>query len=163
MYKRQVLGVFGSRGMVRMTKGVITSFEKAPNRYNVYHRTCCPIKDDKMTVRGHTHARLETECLTAEAFVMTVADKPELFFCKVCEHFIFDTVEFMVGKAWDIPKKTVWPECDKMIKQHILEKGNYVTLFGHKLIAVVSPEVRRRSGSTTPDLDYETDVSVVDE
>ena len=53
--------------------------------------------------------------------------------------------------------------CDKVIEQHILERSNYVTLWGHKLIAVVSPEVRRREGSTTPDLDYETDVSVVDE
>ena len=151
------------KGMIRMTKGVITSFEKAPNRYYVYHTACCPIEDEKMTVKGHTKARLETECVTAEGFVKLVVHRPDLFFCKVCERFIFDTVEFMVGKAWDVPVKTVWPVCDKMIEQHILEKSNYVTLWGHKLIAVVSPEVRRREGSTTPDLDYETDVSVVDE
>lgn len=142
-------------GPVRMRMAVVTRFHRNTEIHHVYHRECCKYTEDDwlLTTNGYSKALIETKAPTTPYFIELVAEVPELFFCKKCEHFIFDAVEYMVGPTWNIPPDDVWPRCSNMLQCTWWERDSSVNLRSHKVIGIISPQLPAED-------DSETDVSI---
>nr|QOD39599.1 NS3 [uncultured densovirus] len=134
---------------VRMRKGVVVRHNG--DGHDVYHMSCIDTDSAGFNAGGFSKGLLTVETADVGHYFNMMADNPNLFFCKYCEKYMFDCVEHYDGKAWEIPPTDVWPECNHLVHSSTdYQELNYLTLYAHKLIAVVYPQepprkkVRRR-------------------
>lgn len=117
-------------GRVRMKKGVYFA-----NGF-VYHLNC----NDENIV-GLTHGIMEVNAYNHTDFVNGVVKNTPMFFCALCDKFIFETVECMSDLHMTEPDH--FPLCEKVALQYD-QDGCIFEVRVHKLIAVVQPTVRRK-------------------
>lgn len=128
---------------VRMRKGVISRFNTITKNHDIYHMSCIDSDHPGFTSGGFTKGILTTQARNVKEFMDLIIGNPELFFCKYCELYMFDCVEHFDGQAWDIPPETIWPTCNYVLQSVMFTPSNeetYVDLYGHKVIAVISPQ-----------------------
>ncbi len=125
---------FGHDKQIRMKAGVITRYNESCRKYEVYHISCVKEKLVKEFIDGYSKALLTVEARKPKEFLEFLVDVPGMFFCNFCHLYMFDAVEFFVGKAWDVPR--FWPKCFILLKElsdsNCPEEG-YITLYGSKL------------------------------
>ncbi len=113
---------------IRMRVGVKTRQHKKEHR--VYHKECKP----NVNVNGgFTSAILTVEASNVEEFLHNIIENANLFFCKSCEHYIFDNVCYFNDKQFALPDEDTWPKC-----KHVLFDNTNICLMAHQLIGIVS-------------------------
>jgi len=136
---------------IRMRKGVVARYNNLIQDHNIYHMSCIERDHPGFAYGGFTHALLTCEARNTEEFLDLIIDNPSTFFCNYCEGFLYDTVEHFSGKAWEIPSEDVWPSCETLVQSCVLYRSDeqtYVELHVHQLIAVVSPQAKKRKIAT---------------
>lgn len=118
---------------IRMREAIITKFDKDKDINVVYHVKC--IKDVNMEL-GYTKGLLTVETSNVQEFFKCIINVPDLFFCGVCEHYIFDEIQYYDDAQFENAKK-YWPKCDNFIMTYG-DDDNYVNLMANKCICYVS-------------------------
>lgn len=132
---------FPTNHEIRMRKGVVSKFNKKTQEHEVYHISCIDTEQRGFLEKGFTKALLSIEARNNERFVELMTEVSNLFFCKHCDHYMFDCVEFYTTKVWAIPDEDVWPKCEHMLHTCTLhDEYTYGTLMAHKLIGIVYPQ-----------------------
>ncbi|QHG62571.1 NS3 [uncultured densovirus] len=150
---------------VRMRKGVVTRFNNSEQQHNVYHMSCIDTEHSGFTAGGFTKGLLTVEARNVKEFFDIIIDSPEMFFCKYCEHYMFDCIEHYSGKAWEIPSEDIWPSCNYIIQSYMTDRTNeesYYTLHAHKIIAIVYPQEPPKKKVCRRLFDYDSDDTLPD-
>nr|QOD39530.1 NS3 [uncultured densovirus] len=128
---------------VKMRKGIVLRFNDISKHYDVYHTSCIDTDSSGFMAGGFSKGLLTTEARNIDEYIDLIIESPEMYFCKYCEHYMFDCIEHYSGKAWEIPSVDIWPSCNNEVQSAFGNFDNeetYYTLHAHKLIAVVSPQ-----------------------
>lgn len=128
---------------IRMRKGVVSRFNRSTQTYDVYHMSCIDTDSEGFKLGGFSKALLTVEARNILEYFGVIVDNDNLFFCKYCEHYMFDCVEFFDEQAFRIPPSYIWPYCEHTVQHSVHNDSNeesYVILQAEKLICIVSPQ-----------------------
>lgn len=128
---------------IRMRKGVITRWNNTYQNHDLYHLHCIDSEHAGFKAGGFSKALLTTEARNSREFIDLIIESPESYFCKYCEHYLFDCIEHYAGSAWDIPSEDIWPSCTNLLVSYVMYNTNeetYLEVHAHKVICVVYPQ-----------------------